>query len=185
MSFAAARLTATILFAATALSVAGCGSATAPGAIAGHASIAGTTGNAPSESAKMICKPEAADEIAAALGARTSQPPAPTWADHLYSCRYTYPSGTMVISVKELPDEAATNAYYAAAQNRVPGSTSITILGQNGFAEPGGSVSIRKDFKVLRIDVGAMPSQFGKPAHTRPNVAFAAAAVILGCWTGS
>jgi hypothetical protein len=133
----------------------------------------------------MICKPEAEDEIAAALGARPNQPPKPVWANRLYSCRYTYPNGTMVVSVKELPDDATTNAYYAAAQNSVPGTTAIMILGQDGFAEPDGSVSVRKDFKVLRIDVSALPNRFGNPTHTRPNVAYAVAAVILGCWTGS
>lgn len=185
MSFAAARQTAIALFAAVALSVTGCGSTARPSATAGHASASATTGDIPSESAKMICKPEAEDEIAAALGVRTSRPPTPQWVDRLYSCRYTYPTGTMVVSVKELPDEATTNAYYSAAQNNVPGSTGVMILGQNGFTEPDGSVSVRKDFKVLRIDVSALPARFGRPAHSRSNVAFAVAAVILGCWTGS
>jgi hypothetical protein len=133
----------------------------------------------------MVCKPEAAAEIAAALGTRPSRPPTPTWADRLYSCRYTYHSGVMVLSVKELPDDATTTAYYTAAQDRVPGRTTVQILGQTGFAEPGGSIVLRKDFKVLRVDVSALPDRFGDPAHTRAEVAYAVTAVILGCWTGS
>jgi predicted small lipoprotein YifL len=185
MPFTTARQTATAVFAALTLSLAGCGSATPLGATADHASAAAATGNIPSESARMVCQPEAENEIAAALGARTSQPPTPTWADHLYSCRYTYPNATMVVSVKELPDDATTSAYYAAAQNSVPGRTTVEILGQNGFAAPDGSISVRKDLKVLRVDVSALPDQFGMPAHTRADVAFAVAAIILGCWTGS
>jgi hypothetical protein len=133
----------------------------------------------------MICKPEAVREIAAALGAQTSQPPTPTWANRLYSCRYTYPTGTMVLSIKELPDDATTSAYYTAAQNSLPGHTTIQVLGQSGFVGPDGSTYVRKDFKVLRIDVSALPDHFGQPPHTRPNVAFAVAAVIMSCWTGS
>jgi hypothetical protein len=185
MPFTAARRTATAVFAAVTLSVAGCGPVASPGATPGRSSAAATTGDIPSESAKMVCKAEAKDEIAAALGARTSQPPAPTWADRLYSCRYTYLTATMVVSVKELPDDATASAYYTAEQNSVPGRTAVEILGQNGFAGPDGSISVRKDFKVLRIDVSALPDQFGNPARTRPDVAFAVAAVILGCWTGS
>ena len=185
MPLAAARSTATALFAALTLSMAACGSAAAPGATAGTTTTGASNGDTPSKSAEMICQPEAAEEIAAALGVHTSRPPTPTWVDRLYSCRYTYPSSTMVLSVKELPDETATTAYYAAAQRRVPGSTATTILGQNGFAEPGGSVVVRKDLKILRIDVSVLPSRFGKPPHTRSNVGFVVAAVILGCWTGS
>jgi Flp pilus assembly protein TadD len=185
MPFDAARQTATVLIAAMVLSVTGCAQATAPRATASHASTGVTTGDTPSESAKMICKQEAEEEIAAALGVRPSRPPTPTWADRLYSCQYTYPTGAMVLSVKELPDDATASAYYFTAQKRVPGTTAITLLGQNGFAEPDGSVSVRKDFKILRIDVSALPKTFGKPAHTRANVAYAVAAVILGCWTGS
>lgn len=185
MPFAAARPTATALFAALTLSMSGCGAAAAPGATAGTISTAASNSDTPSESAEMICQPEAVEEIAAALGIQTSRPPTPTWADHLYSCRYTYPSATMVLSVKEFPDEAATAAYYAAAQRRVPGSIATTILGQKGFAEPGGSVSVRKDLKVLRIEVSALPARFGTPPQTRSNVGFVVAAVILGCWTGN
>src|SRR5258706_11883953 len=77
MTVTAARQTAIAALTALALSVAGCGQAAAPGArsaTAGHAFAAATTSDIPSESAKMICKPEAEREIAAALGAQTSQP---------------------------------------------------------------------------------------------------------------
>lgn len=132
----------------------------------------------------MICEPEAADEIAAALGVKTSQPPTATWADQVYTCRYTYSVGTMVLSIKELPDEAATTAFYTTAQDSLPSHTAILVLGQNGFVGPDGSTYVRKDFKVLQVDVGKLPDSFGKPPTSRSDAAFLVAAVIMGCWTG-
>jgi len=110
-----------------------------PAAATATASASAASGAGPSDSAKMICQPEAADEIAAALGVKPSQPPAATWADQVYTCRYTYSVGTMVLSIKELPDEAATTAFYTAAQNSLPSHTAILVLGQSGFVGPDGS----------------------------------------------
>jgi hypothetical protein len=133
----------------------------------------------------MICKPEAIAEIAAALGVETSVPPVASWSDHVYSCRYVYPTGVMVLSVKELPDDAVTSAYYAAAQHSLPSYTPLVVLGLQGFAGPDGSLFVRKDFKVLHVDVAAMPSHIGDPSRTRADAAFIVAAVIMSCWTGS
>jgi hypothetical protein len=71
--------------------------------------LAGVT---PSRSAQMICQPETQKEIAAALGAATIAPVSPIWTADLYSCRYVYQFGTLILSVKELADSAATAAYY-------------------------------------------------------------------------
>jgi hypothetical protein len=133
----------------------------------------------------MICQPEAVEEIAAALGVPTSAPPTASWSDHVYSCRYVYPSGVMVLSIKELPDEAATTAYYRAAQDSVGSHTPVQVLGQDGFAGPDGSLYVRKDFKVLRVDVSALPDRIGQRPYTRADAAFTVAAVIMSCWTGS
>ena len=98
-----------------------------PAAVTATASATAASGAGPSESAKMICEPEAADEIAAALGVKTSQPPTATWADQVYTCRYTYSVGTMVLSIKELPDEAATTAFYTTAQNSLPSRSTDSV----------------------------------------------------------
>ena len=156
-----------------------------PAAVTATASATAASGAGPSDSAKMICEPEAADEIAAALGVKTSQPPTATWADQVYTCRYTYSVGTMVLSIKELPDEAATTAFYTTAQDSLPSHTAILVLGQNGFVGPDGSTFVRKDFKVLQVDVSKLPDSFGKPPTSRADAAFLVAAVIMGCWTGN
>jgi hypothetical protein len=156
--------------------------ATAGQAPSGHAAAA--TGDGPSVSATMICAPDATGGIAVALGIPTSSEPAGSWSDHVYSCRYVYPNGVMVLSVKELPDAAATNAYYTAAQNSLPSFTALEVLGLSGFSGPDGSVYVRKDFKVLHVDVAALPDHIGQPPRTRADAAFTVAAVIMSCWNG-
>jgi hypothetical protein len=186
------RRTLAAAVATVALAVAGGGCAagrkapatSASPAAAATGSATAASGSGPSEPAKMICEPEAADEIAAALGVKPSQPPTATWADQVYTCRYTYSVGTMVLSIKELPDEAATTAFYTTAQDSLPSHTAILVLGQNGFVGPDGSTYVRKDFKVLQVDVSKLPDSFGKPPTSRSDAAFLVAAVIMGCWTG-
>ena len=60
----------------------------------------------------MVCAPEARQEIARALGVRASVTP-PTWIAHTYSCRYRYPNGEFVLTVKELSSWPQTLAYFA------------------------------------------------------------------------
>jgi hypothetical protein len=142
-------------------------------------------GDGPSESATMICQPEATGEVAVALGIKTTTAPSATWTDHVYTCRYMYQDGLMVLSVKELADEAATTAYLNAAQQSLPSSTAVRVLGQDGFAGPDGSLYLRKDFKVLHVDVSGLPDSVGQPPRKRADAAFTVAAVIMSCWTGA
>jgi hypothetical protein len=44
---------------------------------------------------------------------------------------------------------------------------------------------VRKDFKVLHVDVSALPDRIGPQRHTRADAAFTVAAVIMSCWTGN
>ena len=43
---------------------------------------------------------------------------------------------------------------------------------------------VRKDFKVLNVDVSALPQEFGKPLQDRSNIALSVAATVMSCWTG-
>jgi len=57
-------------------------------------------------------------------------------------------------------------------------------LGQAAFQEPDGSVVVRKDWKVLVVDITGLPAQFGVPPTSSGDVAVTVADVILGCWAG-
>jgi len=48
-----------------------------------------------------------------------------------------------------------------------------------------GSVVVRKDWKVLYVDVSHLPPQFGQPPQAAPDAALSVAATILSCWSGA
>lgn len=131
----------------------------------------------------MVCAPEARQEIARVLGIQASVS-SPTWIAHSYSCRYRYPDGEFVLTVKELSSWPQTLAYYAAL-GREQGRTPIfPRLGQGSFQTAIGSMVVRKDWKILTVDISGLPAQFGKPPTSRGDVAVTVADVILACWSG-
>ncbi len=105
-------------------------------------------GRRPSPIATMICKPKARQEIASALGefATVSHP---TWVNHLYSCQYRYPTGSMVLSVKELSSWAQTKSYFGTLAKQMGKTQGINGLGQAAVETTDGSMIVRKDWKVL------------------------------------
>jgi hypothetical protein len=172
------------------LSMASCGGST-PATPAGNAQSATVHAAqpvraAPSAAAKMICAHETQTELAAVLGVHPTQPVVPAWADHLYSCRYTYRDAFMVLSVKELSSQAQTDGYFTSLAHR---------LGQTGRPQPldrgaffttrNSSVVVRKDYKVLLVNISGLPARFGAPPYTRADIAIKVAATIMDCWTGA
>jgi hypothetical protein len=143
------------------------------------------TGTTPSASAKMICAPEALADIAASLGIRPVTAPVPTWADHTYSCPVRYPGATLLLSVTELPDAAATTGYYTGMRDRHPGGGDVPYLGDAAYLTPNGSALTRKDFKVLWVDVSGLPAQIGTAPVPRSAAGYRVAIAIMGCWTGA
>ena len=137
----------------------------------------------PSTVSAMICRSEAIQEIGSAVGAKAVVS-TPTWIDHLYSCKYGYPSGSMQLSVKELSNQAQTDAYFHQLGVQLGDTGALPNLGQGAFQTTNGSIVVRKDSKVLLVDVSSLPAQFGQPPTTAGNVALTVADVILGCWSG-
>jgi hypothetical protein len=175
----------------SALVAAGCGSSP-PGAAPSPGTRAGTTtteapepaGRLPSTISKMVCRPEAQHEIAEVLGVKPVTISTPTWIDHLYSCRYEYASGSFALSVKELSSWGQTLAYFHGLASQFGSPRTLTNLGQGAFSENDGSVVVRKDWKVLTVDITGLPPQFGVPPTSAGDVAVTVADVILGCWAG-
>ena len=131
----------------------------------------------------MICRNEAIQEIDSAVGEKATVSP-PRWADHLYSCRYGYPSGSMELSVKELSSWAQTDAYYQSLADQLGKTRTLQGLGQGAFQTTDGSMVVRKDWKVLVVDNSGLPAQFGVPPTSSGDVAVTVGDVILGCWAG-
>jgi hypothetical protein len=131
----------------------------------------------------MICTPKAAGEIAQVMGARASLAP-PTWAGHLYSCGYRYGQGTMVLSIKELSSWPQTYGYFGQLARTLHETTPIKELGQGAFITRNGSVVVRKDWKILLVDISGLHGDVGSPPKPPGELAIYVAQVILGCWAG-
>lgn len=174
------------------LVLAACGSATPaasrPGALSTsaleRAHIPLPAGPTPSRVSKMVCSRHLQRELLPVLGVRPTQVTTPTWASHLYSCRYVYPDGSFGLSVKELSSWAQTKAYFAVLGRQLGDTGKLGDLGQGAFTTGDGSVVVRKDYKVLLVDISGLPASFGKPATPRADVAVTVADEILGCWDG-
>jgi hypothetical protein len=176
---------------AVALAASACGSGTS--ATAGHGTT-GTTGTAaeaplpagatPSKVSRIVCGAEAEGEIDYALGEKPIDPIRPTWVDHVYSCRYVYAKGVMVLSVKEVSSYGQTVAYFDGLGRTLGDTGRLNGLGQGAFSTTDGSVVVRKDYKILLVDVSGLPAEFGHPATSAGDVAITVADVILACWAG-
>jgi hypothetical protein len=166
------------------LSMASCGSsrpATSPSRAQNATEHAEPARATPSAAAKMVCAREAQNELAAVIGVRTTQPVVPTWSDHIYSCRYTYHKAVMVLSVKELSSKAETDAYFTSLKHRLGQAQD---LGESAFTTKNRSLVVRKDYKVLLVDISGLPGRFGDPLSSRGKIAIRVGATIMNCWTG-
>ena len=140
----------------------------------------------PSKSAKMVCQKEASAEIAASIGVKETRVTTPTWdkAQHLYSCTYVYPKGKITLVVKEMSTQAETTAYFDSVKQKYGITQELKGLGQGAWVLKNNDVVVRKDYKVLLVDVHAIPANFA-PSMTRSDVAVNTGVAILGCWTGA
>ena len=157
------------------------GCASGPRADAPAAAVASRT-DGPSDAAHIVCTDTARTEITGALGLDTTEPLAPTWSDHTYACRYAFAEGSMLLSVKDLPDAAATTAWFGSLRTAAAGSTALTGMGDGAFQEPDGTVVVRKDDDVLVVDVRSLPATVGKPVRPRAVAARTVAQTVMICW---
>ena len=144
----------------------------------------------PSSSARQVCsKATKGDIFNGALGVDTVSPLHPTWdlATHTYSCVFHYADGSyMTLSVKDMSSADETTAYYDHLAKQLGNVKTWKIPGAQGaFNTSNGSAVVRKDYKVLLVDMSHIPGSFGIPADSRENNSANVAFVLLACWTGS
>ena len=132
----------------------------------------------------MICAAEAQKDLAKSLGINATTVTTPTWVDHVYSCQYVYPNASISLSVKELDNAADTTRYVDGLAQQL-GRTESLAMGEGAFLTSTGSIVVRKDWKVLHIDVSQVPSAFGQNLMDHRDTAVSIAFAILGCWTGA
>jgi hypothetical protein len=140
-------------------------------------------GPEPSKIAKMPCQAEAQHELAGALGLKGRVGP-PTWHDHQYDCSYLYKTGRFTLSIQELSSWKQTFSYYRSFKKTMGYVRPLANLGQGAYQTTNGSVVVRKDWKVLLVNVAKLPPRFGVPQTAASDIAVTVAVVILGCWAG-
>jgi len=140
----------------------------------------------PSISAQMICSGEARKDLDATLLLKANKVTKPKWVreGHLYSCAYVYRRGKIVLSVKELSSGAETTNYFESIKRKYGTSDELNGLGQGAWVLKNSDVVVRKDYKVLLVDVTGIPERL-VPAMRRSDVAISVASVIMSCWTGA
>ena len=131
----------------------------------------------------MVCSQETQKEIAQTLGVRAAVS-TPTWRDDAYSCRYRYPDGSFSLTVKELSSWPQTLTYFAGIGREQGSTPTVPRIAQGSFQTDNGSMVVRKDWKVLNVDISGLPAQFGNPPTSRGDVAVTVADLILACWSG-
>ena len=73
----------------------------------------------------------------------------------------------MVLSVKEFSNQTETDAYFTSLAHRL-GQTQRLSHPRSGrlFTTKNRSVVVRKDYKVLLVNISGLPAQFGAPPYS-------------------
>ena len=91
-----------------------------------------------------------------------------------------------MLSVKELPSKSETDGYFTSLAHRLGQSQRPQPLDRGAFFTTTNlSVVVRKDYKVLLVNISGLPAQFGAPPYSRGDIAIKVAATIMDCWTGN
>ena len=186
------RVTALTTFLALALS--GCAAAGAErppserpsaGASASPGATAGAAADGPSPAATMVCGDETRTNIVKALSLPSEPHTTDSWADRLYTCTYTLPSGHLVLSVKETSDPETARTLFDGLQQQAPGAAPIEGLANLGFPafQTPTSAVFTKDNFVLTVDAAALSSTLGPHAVSRDAFAYQVATAVLACWS--
>jgi hypothetical protein len=182
-------LSITIVLIAGAVALAACGSSSTASPPTTPSTVktvkARPAGVNPSKSARMVCEDEAQEDLADSLGVKPTTVTTPTWADHVYSCTYVYPNGTLTLSVKELDSAKQTTDYVNQLRTQLGHKSGNIGIGQGAFETKNGSLVARKDWKVLTVDVSKIPPRFGEPPITPTEVGLATGETVMGCWSGT
>ena len=123
-------------------------------------------GHAVSPQARMVCQPEAVNDLAKDLSVKTTTTPAPGWSNGSCTCTYVYPGGArFVLSVRDLASTTAARTYRTdllrtlgnSSQNHRPGDRA------GAFITLGGNAVVQQDKHVLVVDVSGLPATWLTP----------------------
>lgn len=138
----------------------------------------------PSASALMICSADVRGDLAEVLAMKQIPAGRHTFANGRYTCTYRLADGPLLLSVQDEPDAAATTKYFRTLRDRLGMTAPLDGLGEGAYGTDDGTVVLRKDNHVLRVDASRMSAVIGRQHAKRNDFAYEVATVILGCWTG-
>jgi hypothetical protein len=142
-----------------------------------------TEAGTPSAAEKMVCAAETHSIITEVLGLAHTPTSTATWRNHLYTCTYRLPMGTLIVSVKQSSNPAAAAAYFQSSRTSRDGTKTLDGLGEHSYGTTSGTVVLIKDSDTLTVDATRLPPVFGKESSKRSDFAYELASDILGCWT--
>jgi hypothetical protein len=132
----------------------------------------------------MVCSDEIRRQVKGALGLDSVPTPRSSWADHVYTCTYSPPMGTLALSVTVAPSDDAARTQLDALRTRLGAVDAEQGLGEQAWSAPAGAVVAVKDNMVLDVDATALPDDLGPGHQGRIDVARLLAAGVFACWTG-
>ncbi|NYJ05428.1 hypothetical protein [Petropleomorpha daqingensis] len=138
----------------------------------------------PPSSATMICSDEIRSQVTGALDLDSTPTPQSAWADHVYTCTYAVPMGTLVLAVTVAPSVDAAGAELDALRTQVGATAPEQGFGARAYSAPGGVLVAVKDNLVLTVDATALPDDLGAGHQRRIDVVRLLAAGVFACWTG-
>ncbi|MCU1615545.1 MAG: hypothetical protein JWO98_3085 [Frankiales bacterium] len=151
----------------------------APVAAADYASNTAPT------AAQMICSKDVGGQIAVALNLGSAPAPQAAWANHVYTCTYTLPTGRLLLSVTVAPSDSAARGTLQAMRRQLATSKDERGFGQQAYASPTGALIAVKDNMVLRVDATGLPDELGATHQGRTQFAEVVAAGVFQCWSGA
>ena len=95
-----------------------------------------------------------------------------------------YPNGKIVLSVKEMSSADETTAYFNGITKKFGTGTRLMGLGQGAWVLKNSDAVVRKDYKVLFVNVAGIPARFS-PLMRSSDASISIASVIMGCWKGN
>ena len=146
----------------------------------------GSTGK-PSEPAAMICEAEIQDAVKRTFAMSSKPSAANHWmrSTRVFTCHWSVPKGTLVMSVQDALNEKTGRAYFHRLKSRLDGTkiTGMESFGFPAFRTAGGDVVFLKDGKTLQVDATRLPAASLPKGYSRGEAAFSVASAVIACWT--
>jgi len=138
----------------------------------------------PSPQAEMVCLPEAQQDIQDIIGVVPTAVGPIQYANHTSTCRYAYPNGAFTLVVQDLPNDITTTRTYEALAGKLGRVEKIDLPDAEAYTTNDGSIVLRRDTKVMLVDVTQLPGTFGNPPSPRGDAARLIMKAVLNCWVG-